>query len=409
MSKKFLLVSVFLVFSLALAACGPADEEPRDLGTPGLPDTGAEVDPLLTPADPMVTPGAGLGTPGAEQTPASPGLTTPTPGAGQETPALTPTQQTPAQQTPAQTPQTGQQTPGVPVTGANQAPLLSAFLDYEVVDSQNNTVGRVTDYVINMCEAHLLYAVVELDTAGGTTSTQTGDLVLIPYEAFSLSGEIRFQGERQLVLNISADELRAAPTLRLDDLDMTDTAWEADVYAYWVDLAPMTFDTTCPVPPANLTTTPGAQATPAPGTTPQTTPAATETPAGQAGDSRVVITRIALATELLEADVESGDGEMLGTVEDAVLIPQSGLIRWVVVREGGQPDGLVLIPMGALNVSHEGEDGRDQMVLVLLVEPAILDQAPTTDRLPQSLDTLNDEQQFQYWNQHVPMTRESLP
>jgi sporulation protein YlmC with PRC-barrel domain len=351
MNKRNVLFLFLVVFSLVLAACGPAAEEPENLATPALPlET-----PLITPPG-----GEEVGTPEAQATPIQ----------NQETEVAVPTEE-------ISTPDPVG-TPIVPETGVQMRPHLSEMLEFEVVDVNNTRVGAVTDYVINMCEAHLLYVVV--DTTQGDIVTGQG-LMLIPYEAFSLSGEIRTGGQRQLILNMATDELVNVPIVDEVNLDMTNTEWESEVIGFWEERAPMTFTSVCPVPPA------GEQNT----------------------SERINITRIALATELLSAEVEDGIGDSMGQVAEAIIIPESGLIRYIVMHTADQFSSLTLVPMGALNVSHEAHDGTERTVLILLVEREILEGSPRVETVPESWETVESQGSFDYWSQHVPMTREDLP
>jgi sporulation protein YlmC with PRC-barrel domain len=381
MKQRYWLPGLFLILTLALAACGPAGEETAPV-TPGVPDTGAQTTTLpqqtpdtqstLPPNLTQQTPPATGIAPGAQ----NPATATPAGADPASTQAVVPpTGGTPAAATPApqQTAQPGTQ-PGTEAA----APLLSNFLNYEVVDTQGTSLGQVVDYVINMCEAHLLYAAIQPTGAAGVV--QPG-LVLIPFEAFTLTGEVRFEGERQLVLDLPQGELANAPAVHPGSLRMNDLGWEDNIIRFWQERAPMTFNSGCPVPPAGATT----------------------------GTQRVNVNLIALATEVIGADLMSGTGTRLGQVEDGVIIPQSGLVRYLVVRT--QDQGMVMVPMGAINVRHTpAATGSDQITtLELLVEPEILEQAPRARALPNTIDDLRDQSEFQYWSQHVPMTREDLP
>jgi hypothetical protein len=196
-----------------------------------------------------------------------------------------------------------------------------------------------------------------------------------------LSGEVLVEGQRQLVLHMATDELVNVPVISEDELDITHTEWEGPIIAFWEERAPMTFASECPVPPAG----------------------------DQGSGERVYITRIALATEVINAEVEDGQGDSMGQVTEAIVIPQSGLIRYFVMHTADQFSSLTLVPAGALNVSHEAADGTERTVLILLVEREILEGSPRVESVPERWDEVERQGSFDYWSQHVPMTRDALP
>jgi sporulation protein YlmC with PRC-barrel domain len=266
--------------------------------------------------------------------------------------------------------------PALPDSGAQARNYLSTMLTYEIIDSAGQEVGPVEDYIINMCEAYLLYVVVE---ASETLESEDGSNILIPYEAFTLDGEVRADGQSQLVLNQPVGEVVGAPVVDLEELDMTTNEWEPAVEDFWTERTTMTFNSGCPVPAAGD------------------------------GSDRQWIVRIALAEEVLETVIVDGNDQLLADVEEILLTPESGHLRYVVARldQSLDPDqNLVLIPIGALNVNHENQPGT---TLVLLVDNEVLLNAPRLEAIPDSTSTEWEGRYFEYWSQHVPMTREDLP
>jgi sporulation protein YlmC with PRC-barrel domain len=401
MKRHTLLMSILVMISLALAACGPTSEEPIDpdlTGLPGMEETpsGDEVmppieTPMATSTEAASTPEEQAGTP--TEAAATPDVEmTATPGAEDEGEVI-------------------------PPTGDVSGFHLSTLTNYRVIDRSGRIVGAVSDYVINMCEAHLLYVVVLPDVAFNPDE-ESGQL-LIPYEAFAVHGEVRTESN-DLVLGFEGIRISRAPAVDAAALDMTNVTWEQEHVDYWAEIAPMTFTTECLVPPFTGT----GEATPEPGTTPGAatpTPGAEETPTptpaaapgtGQTGADRVSVTRIAMASDVLGARLVDGNGEVLGRVEEALVVPETGLLRYVVVRADAalsDEQGLVLVPMGAVNVEHEGVEGVSGMALVLLVETSIFLDAPRVEQIPTTEDVIWGGDSFDYWSQHVPMTREELP
>jgi hypothetical protein len=106
--------------------------------------------------------------------------------------------------------------------------------------------------------------------------------------------------------------------------------------------------------------------------------------------------------------LQDGNGNLIGQVEEVLVEPESGWLPFMAIRPNEDlqaGSGLILVPFGALNIAAN-EDGATQN-LVLLVEPGIFENAPTVDRLPSPGGWEGNA--FQYWSQHVPMTREELP
>lgn len=336
-----LVISVFF-----LTACAPAEDTEPQIGgaatpspEPGAPDTGAAPDPGQEPE------------PGA-----APGGTVPS--------------------------ELGQTAPGprganiIPETGRATATQLSELLNYRVADLNGETLGTVDDYVVNLCEAHIIYIVME---AHPSLETQA-DLVVIPYEAVTLEEGVIDVDSQTIFLNFEASQLRGT-TAYDDHPDLTITDWETDSRNFWSERMNLSNLTTeCRVP-------------------------------AQSGEGRQAIVRIAYASEVQGAEVVNGLGENLGTVEEVILVPESGWMRFAAIQTGGllQPgQGLVAAPPGAINIYQDDETDRQDLVLVLLVEDEILENAPRVESLPET-DPSWDARFFDYWSQHLPMTREELP
>lgn len=112
---------------------------------------------------------------------------------------------------------------------------------------------------------------------------------------------------------------------------------------------------------------------------------------------------------MLEAQLQDGAGQPLGQVEEVILLPESGRLQFVAIRldESLQNGGsLALVPLRALNVIHPGEDrsgggAASEFALVLLVEQAILENAPSLDTLPNTAEEGWNGESFQYWQEYV--------
>jgi sporulation protein YlmC with PRC-barrel domain len=340
--RKITIVSLLLVLPLfLLTACAPTEETEPQIGgttTPGpeagiAPDTGSAPD-SGEEADPAAAPGA------------------PVP------------------------PELGQTGPGprganvIPETGRDTATQLSELLNYQIADLNGETLGTVDDYILNMCEAHIIYIVMDVDRSLDIE----GDLAVIPYEAVTLEEGVIDVDSQTIFMNFEASQL-GGNTAYEDHPALSTTDWEDETRNYWSELMNLSNLTTeCRVP-------------------------------AQDGEGRQAIVRIAYASEVLGASLMNGIGEHVGDVEEVILVPESGLMRFAAIQTG---DGLIAAPPGAINILQENEAVSDELVLVLLVEDEVLANAPRIETLPQT-DPSWDARFFDYWSQHLPMTREDLP
>jgi sporulation protein YlmC with PRC-barrel domain len=205
MKKVTLLLSVFVIFALFVAACQPEETEPG-VGTPGIPDTGVTPDPGVgTPVTPVETP---VVTP--EETP----VVTP-----EETPVVTPA----PEETPVVTPE---ETP-VAVLDEGHPSRASNLMDLPVRNMQDETLGDVDNLVISVQEEQITHVIVG---RGGFLGIGE-DHVAVPYQAMTLEMD---ENENWVFrLNIDEDAWENAPTIDLDEVDFRTPGWEAQHEGYW--------------------------------------------------------------------------------------------------------------------------------------------------------------------------------
>jgi sporulation protein YlmC with PRC-barrel domain len=345
MKKITFVISVLVVSLLFLSACAPAEDSEPQLGGQSTQAPGTDVAP-----DTGASPDEG------EQQQADPA---------------------PAGDVPAEL---GQQDPVIrgahviPETGRENATLLSELLNYQVADLNGTHLGTVDNYVLNLCEAHIIYIVMEADRS----LELQGELVVVPYEAVTLEGGVIDVDSQTIFLNFEASQLAGA-TAYQDRIHLADLQWEADARGYWSEMMNLSNLTTeCRVP-------------------------------AQDGQGRQPIVRISYATEVLGAELVNGLGEQIGHIEEVVIVPESGWMRLAAIRSGGllqAGQGLLAAPPGALSIYSENE-GED-LVLVLLVEDEVLENSPRIESLPET-DPGWEGRFFDYWSQYLPMTREDLP
>ena len=419
--KRIVLLGVFvLLMSIFMTACSGGAEEGTEVPgstlevTEGAGGTGLEETPIggatggtQAGVTPMATETTGVET----STTATPmgtatqdlSMETQMPTAGRtQTAGATPSGGLSATQTVTGT----QQLPG---TGAGTPEQLSRLFGLTVVNQNGEVLGSARDYIVNLCESHLLYIVVRPASSLGMAS---GESVLIPYEAVSVHGGWLNVDDREIMVDVDTAQLQGAPSFTSADLNLSTVDWENEVITFWSDSMPMTLTSECSVEAPDLSDqtqpagTPGATVQPT-GTITATTPGVTSTLAITGTDQGMtVVNKIAFASKILNFQVLDGNGTPLGDVEEVLVTPETGRLEFVAVRldTSLQPDGkLVLVPMRALNLS-QSED--QQLHLVLLVDTEILKNAPAISDIPDNIDESWSSDAFDYWSQQVQMTRE---
>lgn len=384
MKRMRLLLPVLVAGILILSACaGGADPN----ATPGvetfIPETGGTA--VVEPTDDLIA------SPTVEEIEAT---STPLATTTQEQPTLAPTQYATQDST---------LEPGIPATGG-EIEALTEMLRYRVVDHAGNELGRVRDYIVNTCEAHILYIVMDAETGN--------ESVLIPYEAVSLNqNRPEDAANDELVVSFDAALLANVPTINLRNVDFEDGDWDASVMAFWEQNIPISLTTACNVPGGSGTivptllptllpsgtviaptaiapsaTAPAVTDTPestevVPSETPvsgagfsaaafqaTSTPPATVIPGGTivAGTpvgtlepgSRVNVFKNALASDLIGANVVDARNNMVAKVRDVLVLKSTGAVRFFVVQlvAGNQQDAegnLILLPPGAVNLFYD--------------------------------------------------------
>jgi sporulation protein YlmC with PRC-barrel domain len=456
--KTFL--PVLLILVLALSACssggsnqGQSATDAAATGVSGIPETGG------TPGIPTMEGTSVLGVPTLEGTSVLGGATSeavptvegtipvtggtavgtlesPTSAATTESTSTLSTPVSTAVSTfPAATSAAGTAVPGAGVENM----LLSDMLKFQVVDANGDTIGQVRDFVVNMCEARLLYLAVNVQVTGNTGANGV-PLVLIPYEALVRNEQGMAPGVsgNAFMVNVNANQLSNAPAFDVTTLDLQNPTWESGVQTFWKQYAKLSVTTGCNVPatgaatsmpgttgtviPTTVNTLPGVVGTqPATVGTPMTDSAisqGTSISSGTTGTqapvvsstqttNRVNVTRIALASDLLKADLVEGNGNRAGKVRDAVILPNVGAVYYVIVQPVGQASNSsrqILVPAGAVTI-RQSTQGAKGVEVVLLVQNNVLLSAPDYPGDPNRLD----QNLYNYWNQYVPMNQSQLP
>lgn len=430
MRKRSWILPLLLVFTLLLSACASGAEQngtqtdvPGAIGTgtpEGIPGTGAStevVEPTLETEPTELIPEEDLDE-------AYPVLETPE--------DVTPTESAQDETTPdagedsnVETPPTGVVDPpvigedtgviGIPQTGSGGLIGLAAMTGWQVVGADGAEIGTVHDYVVNTCEAHILFLVVE-----PIENASTGQQILIPYEATLAElneGSSVDVEQRVFTLKQNAADLNGAPVVDVTLLDLEIPDWSDEALEYWSENYRVSLTSACNVPVSNnqnavedantqVQPTLAPEPTQVEGdVTPTLAPADTDPTLDSPQDTnRQNIYKLALASSLLSAELQEGNGAPLGTVRDIAIVPETGRTQFIVIETGeAGEERMVALPPGAVNISYE--NGAGQPVVILLVETDLLQGAPVFDESART----TDDAWYDYWNQHIPMTRDQLP
>jgi sporulation protein YlmC with PRC-barrel domain len=228
--KKVSLLSVLLVLVLVLAACSPDDFDPFQ-NNRGTPTPLLTLDPSMLPATRTPTPAEGEEIPGTgtEQNTPTPPLATPTPDAATPTPAL---QRSVSTATPA-------------AALESEAYLASNLMEAEVRDRQDQVMGQVVDFIAEWVEREVHYGVISVRAENNTHRD-----VVVPYAALDFSE--RHSRPYVYYMDVSRQELLAAPDINLDQVNLLQAGWDEPYRTYWAAyLGPA--ETPTPTPQASPT------------------------------------------------------------------------------------------------------------------------------------------------------------
>ncbi len=297
------------------------------------------VESFITGGIASQTPAPGTVTPGA-----NPSLT-PSPGSGTSGPLST--------GTPPQARAAGIQ----PKAMRTQLTHLSPQIGYAVVDENGNRLGIASDFIVNPCETYLIYMLIDPDASLHVAS---GNRLVIPFEAVTINSGVLDAQNKTILLRLQAAQFNGAPTLASGSALMP-TSWEGPVVAFWKQFLRIgVLRTTC----------------------------------GTAGGPT---TKIAYASQLLGVKLYDGrESTLLGTVQEAILEPESGQVQFYVVKPA-DGNGLVLVSIGRTNIPKDAMAPGAALKLVLLADPSAFSSAPRLASMSQ-VDDLNEQARMRgYW------------
>lgn len=368
MKKLTYFLTLLVALAMLLAACGPAEEGAETPGVtePGLEET--EPGGVLTeePTEPVVT----------------------------ET--VEPTE--PLATEPVEATETVAETEVLPPTGFVDPGRVSNLLDFDVWNQDNEQISTVNDIVLDVDETQIDYVIIDI---GGFLGIG-GKLVAVPFDRVDVrtqaeagmqeegtpaatpeeGGEAGVEGQPENVIIVDAtqEELEQAPEFdpeMLPELGEPADDWDVDLQGFW----------TGGVTATEGTETPEAEATPTEETT------ATEAAEQMAA---VELQGDVLASDLIGMSIVGAEQDEIATVEDVIINPDDGDVRYLVVSVSGieEVEGqLILVPLEGFGLDAENQ------VLVLEIDQQVLAGAPAFEdgQLPGTTQPDWDADIQSYW------------
>ena len=236
---------------------------------------------------------------------------------------------------------------------------LSSLLKFKVVGRDGVALGQVSDFIINTCETYIIYFTVSPDRSLNVAS---GSDLVIPFEVVTINSGVLDAKERSILIYMTTAQAAAAPAFA-DHLALFPNTWEETVRAYWLQVARV----------SHLTS---------------------ECKAGGSNSANAVH-KIAYASQLLGAELKDGNGLLLGTVQDAILEPESGKLGFYVVKL--QDGSLVMVSLGQTNIPQEALVPGKTIELVLLADNNKLLGAPRIENVEQAMLTQTQSTARGYW------------
>ena len=232
-----------------------------------------------------------------------------------------------------------------PIAMRTKLTHLANLIGYEVVDKKGNKLGVASDYIINTCETYIIYILIQPDASLHIAS---GNLIVIPFEAVTINSGVLNAEKKTIQLQLSPAQFSGTPTLTpLQQLTPTD--WEGPVRDFWMKSVRVG------VLKSSCNTSGGPSY------------------------------KVAYATQLLGVQLYDGRKALLGTVQDAILEPESGQFSFYIVKPA-KGSGLVMVPMGNTNIPKEALMPGATLSLVLLAQPEVFWGAPRITSASQADD-----------------------
>ena len=237
----------------------------------------------------------------------------------------------------------------------NQLTHLANLIGYQVVDEKGNPLGIASDYIINTCETYLIYILMD---PAASLRISPGSRVVFPFEAVTINSGVIDAQKKTIQLRLLPEQFSGAPTLPLGQ-PLTPTDWEGAVRDFWMKAVRVgMLSTGCGV--------------------------------------NNPLYKVAYATQLLGVKLYDGEKNLLGSVQDVILEPESGLIGFYIVKPA-KGDGLVMVSLPITNIPKEALSPGGALTLVFLGQPAVFWGAPTIANASQADDFAQQGKMRQYW------------
>ena len=364
--KRLRNLTLLLGLALGVMACQVIQqtrsrpEEPVRAVTAVIEEEPAEETPQEEPAEAAETP-----TP-AKNSPISPPAST-----GKDSPASTPApaggKEGPTGDNPSDRGDTpliaGEKPPQsiaadiIPSEMRTQLMHLTHWLGYQVWDANGDRLGIASDFIINTCETYIVYILMEPEAS---LKAAPGGRVVIPFEAVTINSGTLDAQNKAIQLSLIPEHFAGAPTLPIGQ-ELTPTGWEGAVRSFWSEIVRIgKLSTGCNVPGGP-------------------------------------IYKVAYASQLLGVELYDGLGNLLGTVQEAILEPESGKIGFYIVQPA-KGEGLVMVHLRATNIPKEALAPGGTLTLVLLTDPGVFWDAPRLNSLEEADDFALQGKMREYWN-----------
>ncbi|MBE3037402.1 MAG: PRC-barrel domain-containing protein [Chloroflexi bacterium] len=233
---------------------------------------------------------------------------------------------------------------------------LSNLIGYQVLDENGDKLGVASDYIVNTCETYIIYILME---PVASLNIAAGNRVVIPFEVVTINSGVLDAQNKTIQLRLITEQFSGAPTLPAGK-QLTPTDWEGATRAFWMKAVRIgKLATSC-----NVSSGPTY--------------------------------KVAYATQLLGVELYDGNKNLLGSVQEAILEPESGQIGFYFVKPA-KGDGLVMVSLGVTNIPKEALLPGGALTLVLLAQPAVFWDAPRITSVDQADDFALQAKMRQYW------------
>ena len=228
------------------------------------------------------------------------------------------------------------ETPGIPVTGENNASRLSNELQFPVLGQDGQQIGNVSDMVLDLDNTRVSYVVVSAD----------GREVVVPWDSLTLQAGTSSNTSGQqnaFILQTDQETFSNAPTVDINAI-LPQTGqpagdWDAEISSYWqgggtVSNTPAVSGTLSP----DMTATPGANT----GLATATSSAGLATATTGTGTGLATATTTSLGTVMPEGTAtlsSGGQGTGLGMTLQGVMLATEVLGSSITVGNQGQGTG----------------------------------------------------------------------